>query len=213
MALEYLDRMIADGFGRAVTAGAFSTGFVGGGAGTVLDLDQPELVIGIPAQVVARLLLCEVVINGGLATTDSDETEALIAVDSLGVWSGDGTSTAESPSNMNSKYDKGSMCRVGSAFTADMTTNPRGGGAAADPVLDMELARLVESADLQGTAANMIYRVLRLVYEPSYPVWLEGPASICVYFGGTRATIDGFILARWVESSPDTMRAYMKGEK
>ena len=213
MGLEYLDRMVADGYGKAVTVGAFSTGIVGGGAGTILDLDQPELVIGVPSLLVVRILRAEIVVKGGLSTADSDETEALLAVDSLGYWTGDGTSTAENPSNLNTKFDKASACRVGSAFTADMTTTPRNNGTAADPVLDMELARVVESSDLQGTAANMVYRIIRLEYAPAIPPWLEGQCSICVYWGGTLANIDGFCNVQWVEAPSDVMRAYMKGEK
>ncbi|KKK64905.1 hypothetical protein LCGC14_2979480, partial [marine sediment metagenome] len=37
--LNYLDRMIAEGFGRAALVGALSTGLVGGGAGTVIGSD------------------------------------------------------------------------------------------------------------------------------------------------------------------------------
>lgn len=212
MALAYLDRMVADGYGRAVTVGAFSTGIVGGGNGTVLDLDQPELVIAIPTNLVVRILRAEIVVQGGISTADSDETEALLGVDSLGYWTVDGTSTAENPSNLNSRLDKGSACKVGSAFTADMTTTPRNGGTAADPVIDIELARVVETADQGGTAANVAYRGIRLEYQPLIPPWLEGQCSIVGYWGGTIATVGGYAVVQWVEAPPDIMRKYMKGE-
>src|SRR3990167_7313152 len=149
--------LIRNGQGRHITVGALSTPIVGGGNGTVLDLDQPEFAIGVPSGSAIRIVRAEIVVQGGIATGDSDETEALIAVDSLGLWSGDGTLTNENPSNMRTDLDKGSLCKVGSTFTADMTTTPGNGLAAADPVLDMELARLVETSDQAGTAANAVY--------------------------------------------------------
>ena len=106
---------------------------------------------------------------------------------------------------MNTRFDKGSSCRVGSAFTADMTTTPRNGGTAADPVLDMELASVVESADQAGTAANAAYRLIRLLYMPNLPPFLTGPCSLLGYFGGTIATVDGFVRLHWVEAPIDVM--------
>ncbi|MBM3946507.1 MAG: hypothetical protein FJ315_03785 [SAR202 cluster bacterium] len=193
-----IQRLIAQGYGWGVTVGSFSTGIVGGGAGTALDLDQPELAIGVGARSVLVPIYFEAVVQGGISTADSDETEALFAVDSLGLWTGDGTFTSENPSNMNSKYDKGAPVRVGSAFTADMTTTPRNGGAAADPVLDMELAGIVETADQAGTAANVAYRTIRLVYEPLHPEAITGPASLFGYWGGTIATVGGFARLRFL---------------
>ena len=211
--LAYLDRMIADGYGRNMTVGAFSTGIVGGGAGTIFDQNQPEFAVGVPAGYQIRPIHVEIVVQGGLATTDSDETEALLAVDSLGLWRGDGTLTIEQASNLNGRFAKGSVCRLGSAFTADMTTVTLGGAeAGAEPVLDMELARVAEDADLQGTAANMVYRQIRLVYEPNYPPFVGPNATLLGYWGGTRATIGGFATVRWVEAPIDIMVKYMKGE-
>ena len=193
-----IEEMIANGMGRSVTLGAFSTPGTGGGAALVIDLDQPRLAIGIPAGYCIRPLYFEVVMQTGISTADSDETEALIAVDSIGLWTGDGTSTAENPSNMRTDLDKGSGCRVGSTFTADMTTTPGNGLAAADPVLDMELARLVETSDQAGTAANAVYTIAKLLYMPKYPPYIVGPATLLVYFGGTIAT-PSFCIGQWVE--------------
>ena len=202
MGLPSIDEMIARGMGRMVAVGAFSTGIVGGGAGTVYDQDQPEFAIGVPGGHVIRPFYVEIVVQGGLSTADSDETEALIAVDSLGLWRGDGTYTFETPSNMRTDFEKGSACRCGSAFTGNMTTNPRGlTEAAAAPVLDIELARVVETSDLQGTAANMVYRNIRLLYNPDYPLFLVGPCTLLGYWGGTIATIGGFAVIKWVEGT------------
>ena len=197
VALE-AEALIARGMGRHVAVGAFSTGIVGGGAGTVLDLDQPELVIGVPAGYCIRPVRISAQVQEGLFAADNDETEILFALDSLGLWSGDGTFTMEEPSNLRTDLAKGSACRVGSAFTADMTTTPKF-GAAADPVLDVELARAVKTSDLFSTGTGILIKQLDLLYEPLRAPFLVGPCSICCYFGGTIATVGGFIQANWIE--------------
>ncbi len=204
--LGYLDRMIAEGFGKAVTVGAFSTGIVGGGAGTVLDLDQPELAIAVPAGVVLRPIYFEVSVQSGITTADDDEAEVVIGVDSLGLWTGDGTKTDETPSNMNTSFDAGSMCKVGSAFTADMTTTPNG-GSAADPVMDIELARDSLTFNF-GDATGISGHQLKVVYQPALPEWIVGPATVLVYWGGTIATVGGFADLRWVEAQVQSMKTY-----
>ena len=199
MSLVSIDEMVAKGMGRAVTVGAFSTGIVGGGAGTILDLDQPELAIGVPSGYCIRPLYIFCQVQTGLAATDNDENEILFAVDSKGLWSGDGTFTAEEPSNLRSDLFAGSACRVGSAFTADMTTT-QPGVTAADPILDMELDREVKTYEIEGTATSTHWdRGVTLHYEPSYPPFLAGPCTLIVYFGGTVANIGGFVQVHWVE--------------
>ena len=208
MALAYIDRMIADGYGRGVTVGAFSTPV---GGGTILDIDQPHLAVAIPEGYVIRPIFLSSSLFGGLSTADADETELLLSLDSLGLWTGDGTLTQENPSNMNSKRDKGSACKVGSAFSGNMTTTPRGGLAAAAPVLDMEIYHFAEVADQAGTAANVAYRMRNPLYQPDYPVWAEGPATLFVHIGGTVA-VTALTAVQWVEAPTDIMRKYMKGE-
>jgi len=199
--LDDVDAAISRGLGFQVTVGAFSTGIVGGGAGTILDLDQPELAIGIPSGVAIRPVYFNVQVQVGLIAADNDENEILIAVDRLGVWSGDGTSTAETATGLRSDMGGGSRCRVGSAFTADMTTTPTG-AAAADPVLDMELARFVQTVDilLASTPVDSHLKVTSLLYEPKHPPIIVGPATLLVYYGGTVATLGGFIQGHWVEA-------------
>ena len=65
-----------------------------------------------------------------------------------------------------------------SAFTADTT----------DPVLDIELAREVQTAEVAGTAANSLWGRLTLCYEPKRPPLIAGPAMLIGYWGGTVAT-------------------------
>ena len=201
MSVLTIEEAIAGGMGRSVTVGAFSGGIVGGGAGTVLLIDEPDLIIGVPANVCIRPLRISAQVQAGAIGTDADETEILFAVDSLGLWSGDGTSTAEQPSNMRTDLDKGSACRVGSAVTGAITTTPGFAvGAAADPVLDLELARAVLHFDL-ATAAGQNKNSVELLYEPKHPIYIVGPATLCVFTGGTVATVGGFTQASWIEGT------------
>ena len=205
MALPTIDELIERGYGRSMTVGAFSTGIVGGGSGTVLDIDQPEFVVSVPAGTWIKLFFVEIVVQGGVATADDNEAEALLAVDPLGYYALEPTptgaavtNTPEYPVNMRTNLGRGSACKCASAFVVDMTTRNII-GTDADPVLDMELGRVVETADLQGTAANMIYRNIRLLYQPLHPALLVGPATVCGYWGGGIATVGGYAIVQWVE--------------
>ena len=204
--LPSIEELIAKGYGRTMTVGGFSTGIVGGGAGTVLDLDQPEFVVGVPAGFAIRPFRVEIVVNGGLGTTDLDETEALLAVDTEAVCQllSAETCTIENPKNMRTDILQGSICRTASAFSADMETINRV-GTSADPVLGMELARIVEHFDAAGTAATVAYRQTKLLYDPDYPPFLVGPSTLIGYWGGTRATIDGFAIVCWVEGPAELL--------
>ena len=73
MSTDYLDQMIADGFGRATLVGALSTGLVGGGAGTVILVARPLLAIAVPARVVLRPIYFGLAVQPGIETADDDE--------------------------------------------------------------------------------------------------------------------------------------------
>ncbi len=46
---DWRQALIARGYGWHFDVGAFDTGITGGGAGTVIDLDQPEFGISVPS--------------------------------------------------------------------------------------------------------------------------------------------------------------------
>jgi len=178
LTLDWKQALVARGYGCFMTVGAFSTPITGGGAGTIIDLDQPEGIISVPLGTTLCPLRLAIDAQMPLTTADSDEQELLIAVDRTARWAGDGTFTAESVFNMRTDLT-GTIAPVtgASAFSADTT----------DPVLDVELARKVMVADLQGVAANMLKSELFLVYEPLVPPLIVGPAMIVLYWGGTIA--------------------------
>lgn len=184
---DWLDAMIARGKGWNVTIGAFSTPIVGGGNGTVLDIDQPEGVISVPEGWVMRPVRVHVQCQPPLIAADADESEILIAVDSQNAAATDGTFTSETARNLRTDISTGCPLVTTSAYTADVT----------DPTLDIELARAVVAADVQGTAADADFRKLELLYEPRNPPFLVGPCSLWIYWGGTVAT-SGFAQVNFV---------------
>src|SRR3990167_2549959 len=177
LTLHEIDHMIARGMGRHMTVGGTSTGIVGGGAGTVPDDDQPEVAIGVPEGYAIRLIRIASQVQVGLFAADNDENEVYFGVDSRGGLQGPlsaETCTIENPTNMRSDLGFGSACQCASACTGDMQIKPKY-AAAADPVLDIELCRQVETADIHSTGLFAGYKKLELVYEPKHPLLLVGP--------------------------------------
>jgi hypothetical protein len=174
---DWRQALIARGFGWNVTVGTLSTGVTGGGAGTVLDLDQPEFGLSVPTGYTLIPLDFHIQVNPGLQTTDSHVTEALIAVDRTAAWAGDGTVTTETPLGLRTNVTSGCPATCFSAATADIT----------DPVLSFELARAEALTDVQGTAANVNLYQVRLDYEPKTPPLIVGPGAVYGYWGGSIA--------------------------
>lgn len=182
---DWVHSLVMRGMGYHVSIGALSTPITGGGAGTILDLDQPEGILSVPSGYTMIPLRISAQCHTPLLATDADESEILFAVDRAAAWAVDGTYTAESAFNMRTDLGAGGPIQCASAFTADTT----------DPVLDIELARAVRTGDMNGTPANALWGELSLVYEPKYPPFIVGPAMIVLYWGGTVATT-GFAQAQ-----------------
>lgn len=179
---------IMDGRAYMMNVGAFSTPITGGGAGTILDQDQPEGIISVPSGKAIVPVRIHVQCQAPLSVTDNDESEILIAVDRAAAWAGDGTVTTETALNMRTDNPRSSSCSCASAATANIT----------NPTLGIELAHSVMVADVQGTAATVVVTKHELLYEPSVPPIIVGPAAIYLYWGGTVAT-SGFAQAVWLE--------------
>jgi hypothetical protein len=183
---DWRQAFIARGFGWGVDVGTLTTPIVGGGNGTVLDLEQPELAINVPSGYAMVPLRLSVQCQMGLQTTDSHESEIWMAFDRTQVQTA-GTSTAETPYNLRSDLS-GAPFTSYSAYTAD---------GVATPVLNT-LARKQALTDVQGTAATVNAYILDLVYEPANPPIIIGPAHIAVYWGGDIAVsgyAQAFVLA------------------
>lgn len=180
---DWKQALVARGFGWVVDVGTLTTPIVGGGNGTVLDLEQPELAINVPSGYAMVPLRISVECQLGLQTTDSHESEIWIGFDRTQVHTA-GTSTAETPGNMRSDITATAPFTAYSAYTGD--------GVAA-PVITT-LARRQGLTDVQGTAATVNVYEFDLVYEPLNPPMIIGPAHIAVYFGGDIA-VSGFAQA------------------
>ena len=180
---------ILGGRGYSCIVGAFSTPAVGGGAGgTVIDIDTPELVLGIPSGTSIKLTRCVVEVGLPVGAADDDEVDILIAVDQDKMNAQtSGTATAEVIYNMNTLWTGASALYANSEYTATMT----------DPVLDLELMHATKVFELHSST-GVLWTNLTLNYEPRIPRVINGPAMVCVYWGGTVAA-SGFCTAEWLE--------------
>jgi hypothetical protein len=178
---DWRQGLIARGFGWVVDVGTLTTPVVGGGNGTVLDLEQPELAVNVPSGYAMVPLRISVQCQMGLQTTDSHESEIWVGFDRTQVQTA-GTSTAETPLNLRTDLS-GAPFTAYSAYTAD--------GVAA-PAINT-LARKQVLTDVQSAVGVNPY-VFDLVYEPANPPILIGPGHIAVYFGGDIA-VSGFVQA------------------
>ncbi len=183
LAADWRQALIARGFGWNVQVGELTTPITGGGAGTVLDLEQPELAINVPSGYAMIPLRIHVETQVGLQTTDAHENEIVIGFDRTQIQTA-GTSTAETPANMRSDITSGAPFTVFSAYTADGVAAP----------LITELDRAQAQVVVQGTAATLNLYQFDLLYEPLHPPIIIGPAHIAVYYGGSIA-LPGFIQA------------------
>ncbi len=186
---DWLDAMIARGFGWHTTVGAFSTGIVGGGAGTVMLATDPELVIEVPLGQTMVPLRIGVQLELPLTNADDDESEILITVDRTqvgGSVAADGT--VEIPLNMRTDIGSGCPCDVLSALT---------GAAAITPTRSFDLAHRTSVVDVQGSSTSTLWTESHLLYEPKHPIYIVGPATLAVYWGGTVAT-SGFAQAEFL---------------
>lgn len=195
---DWKQRRIAEGKGFIVNVGAFSTPITGGGAGTIIDLDQPECIINVESGKILVPVRFHIQTQQPLLATDADEVEILIAVDKAAKWAGDGTFTTETPINMNTGKTTAYSGSVGSAFTADMLAT-----TGADAVLGLELARSVNVGDVNGTPGFAAFNTKHeLLYEPAVAPFIAGPAAVYVYWGGTVAT-PGFAQLAFIELDAD----------
>lgn len=182
LSADWRQSMIARGYGWLIQVGALTTPIVGGGNGTVLDLEQPELAINCPSGYAMIPLRIAVQCQVGLQTTDAHESEIVIGLDRTQVQVA-GTSTAESPTNMRTDITTNCPFTSYSAYTADGNATP----------IITELARKQAVTDVQTAVGVNVYQ-LDLVYEPANPPMLIGPGNISVWFGGDIA-VPGFIQA------------------
>lgn len=179
LAADWRAALAARGYGWHIDVGSLSTPITGGGNGTILDADQPELAIDVPSGTCMVPIRIDVACQIPLGATDSDESEIAILLDRTAVSGGTATNgTVESPMNMRTNKTGGCPLTVVSAVTTNLSA---GFTASAD------LAHAVKIFETK-TDVSVMWTDLTLRYEPIIPLFICGPATLLVYWGGTVAT-------------------------
>ena len=177
--MDWKQALVARGYGYHVDVGAFSTPITGGGAGTVLDQDQPEFIIEVPNGYTLVPLQFLVEVAPGVQTTDDHEAEILIAVAKDMVFDGVNPGTVEAMLNMRDlSISNSGPLRAWSAFTANIT----------NPTLDYELAHALTRENFGDATGTELVR-LTLDYRPQTPPFIVGPSLVIGYFGGDIAAV------------------------
>ena len=194
--MDWKNRLAAAGLVYSAHIGTLTAGadvglIVGGGNGTTVDSDQPELIIGVDSGFLVPIeikVICDVDMDA-----NDEYGEILIFADRTQAppTSATGTPGVVTPNN---KLDGGAAFggRVFGGITTDIT----------DPVmselLDLEYVNAAEFVS-NGSATNLtngIVQRLKLHYKPEIPPMLAGPCSLVICFGGT-AAVNGMIVAEF----------------
>ena len=179
---DWKTNLIMEGLAFRVTVGTITPGgevafITGGGNGTIIDQDQPELAIGVREGFFLVPLDIQVAVRAKL-DADAAVADIIVAASRTEAVPTDGTKTTETPVNM---LDGGPTWTgdAFSAYTADLT----------DYTVDELLAHSAVLANDNGVAANNTQPILSLHYEPAVPEFIAGPCGMYVHWGGTSATL------------------------
>ncbi len=167
-----------------LSAGADVGLIVGGGNGTTVDSDQPELILGVDA----GYYLIPIEVNAMCdmdADADGEYGEVVMFMDTAAAppTSATGTPGVLTPVNA---IDGGASFpgRAFGGVTTDIT----------DPTMGIWLAgRYFNTAD-NGTAASALGQDLNFNWRADFPQFFAGPCSLVVCYGGT-AAVNGMIHA------------------
>lgn len=158
----------------SMTAGADIARITGGGSGTCIDQDQPEIAIGVDTGYF--LIPVSIAVSGYIdCDADAEYANIIAVVDRTAGVPTSVTGTIETPLNLLD--GAGSFPgRAFSAITADIT----------DPTVDEILDEV--NVNYQVTTSGVYANLLKMNYVPDVPDLLAGPCGIYVYWGGTAAT-------------------------
>lgn len=171
----------------SVAAGGDIAMITGGGAGTTIDSDQPELIVQTPATHFHVPLSCRCAVQADLGAADLDEANIVLFADtSPAALISTATATSEVPENLLGA-GAGSISTVFSAVTADITD------PASDMILDFSTVQAQEVA-----ADGTISTELKLIYEPKFPIFIKGLCAVVLCWGGTAAA-PGMATYTWAE--------------
>lgn len=158
----------------------------GGGAGTTIDSDQPEMIVGVRAGYYMIPLRFQASIQVDL-DADAEIGDIVLFADTTQAPPVTATATAEVPISLLGTGLVTSIAEAWSAVTADIT----------DPVASILLAyETVREAEISAVAHATVK--LSLLYEPLSPPLLKGPCSVVACWGGT-AAVNGLATFDWAE--------------
>jgi hypothetical protein len=182
--------LVLAGYAYNVTVGTIVAGgdvslVTGGGAGTVIDTDQPELAIGTPTGYFHIPLSFRATIQAD-HDADADEGNIVLFADQTQTVPTSATATA---ATITPLLDGGqtSVSTGWHTVTGDIT----------DPVCTQLLGYATNVAAQIDASATAI-SALRLDYVPGHPVLLKGPCSVVAAWGGT-AAVTGACTYCWAE--------------
>ena len=184
---SWLQGLVLEGRCYMIQVGALTTPIVGGGNGTVVDLAEPEVNIGVPAGTTIFPFRVGVQCESSATEADNDIGEIIVGFDRLAT-NGGGTFTDEVAVNLRTDNPYSSLCDPNSAYTGAQTTT----------ATVIELARVQRQPIVDGSSVARDNTTIHLLYEPSYPIALVGPAQFLVYWGGIVAH-NGFAQVFWAE--------------
>ena len=171
----------------SVAAGGNVAMITGGGAGTTVDSDKPELIVQTPATHFHIPLSCRCAIQADLGAADLDEANIVLFADtSPAALISTATATSEVPVNLLGG-GAGSISTVFSAVTADITD------PTSDMILDFSTVQAAEVA-----ADGTISTELKMIFEPQVPIFLKGLCAVVLCWGGTAAAV-GMATYTWAE--------------
>jgi len=189
----WIQGLVLEGRCYMIQVGALTTPIVGGGNGTVVDLAEPEVNIGVPAGTTIFPFRVGVQCESSATEADNDIGEIIVGFDRLATNAG-GTFTDEVAVNLRTDNPNSSLTDPNSAYTGNQTTEPT----------VIELARLQRQPIVDVSSVARDNTTLHLRYEPSVVPVLVGPAQLLVYWGGVAAR-SGFAQLFWAEL-PTTSR-------
>lgn len=178
---DWKKELVLAGHVYSVTVGGISAGadvalIQGGGAGTTIDSDQPELAVGVPSGY--TLIPLEFLFSGQVdLDADAEVGNVILFADLTQNIPAPviASSTLETPSNM---LDGGEAFPgyAQSAVTTDIT----------DPVLsEMLVYETIRAAET--TAAGQLVARLSVDWKAETPFLMDGPCSLIACWGGTAA--------------------------
>ena len=183
----WIQGLVLEGRCYMIQVGALTTPIVGGGNGTIIDLDQPEVNIGVPSGTTILPFRVNVECESSATEADDDIGEIVVGFDRLATNTG-GTFTDEVAVNLRTDNPNSSLTDPNSAYTGNQTTEPT----------VIELVRVQRQPIVDASSTARADTTIHLLYEPLYPMALVGPAQFLVYWGGVAAR-SGFAQVFWAE--------------